>query len=66
MAKHEFRPDPDGGYAVVYEERGFPYCSYIECMRCDENFCDNNCDGDIFSAECPNGQLELFPLSEVL
>ena len=66
MAKHEWKPDSKGNPLIVWEESGYPYCMYIECMRCDETFCDNNCDGDIFNAECPNGQLELFPLEEIL
>ena len=66
MAKHEWRPDSDGDPLVVNEYPGYPYCMYIECIRCDEMFCDSGCDGKVFDEECPNGQLELFPLEEIL
>jgi hypothetical protein len=66
MAKHDWLKDAAGNIVEVGEYPGFPYCIYIQCLRCDEIFCDNNCDGDVFGAECPNGQLELFPLEEIL
>ncbi len=66
MAKHDWRVDEAGDVVVVSEYPGYPYCCYIECVRCDETFCDNGCDGKIFEEECPNGQLELFSISEVL
>ena len=66
MAKHDWLVDGNGDEVIVDEYPGFPYCMYIRCVRCDNDFCTSGCDGDILNNECPNGQLELFTFAEVL
>lgn len=61
MSGHEFPMDRQGNVVRDGETNDFPYCFYIECMRCRGVFCDNGCDGDVWNAECPSPDVEMFP-----
>jgi hypothetical protein len=58
--KHDWRLNENGSRKIVVEQDTYPYCFYIECLRCDDWFCDNGCDGDVLEEECPSQQESLF------
>jgi hypothetical protein len=63
MAKHEFYRNSRGDIDGWRLDEG--YHNGPECMRCGGIWCEH-CDHGIYDEECPNGQLEMFPLEEVL
>lgn len=57
--KHDWIMDKDSP-KVVFESDEYPYCFYIECMRCGYTFCNNGCDGDVMNEDCSSSQATLF------